>query len=78
MKLYGKEVVVFKISNESIMGLYPVTRFSFGDGLPHHYRTTGRPYRSKIFYRSRARGYIKLEIGFVDISKLYERMKKYK
>jgi hypothetical protein len=76
VKLYGKEVIVFKIQTDKIMGLYPITRFCFGDGLPHHFKTPGRPYRSKIYPRRR-NGYVKVDIGFVDISKLYERMLKY-
>lgn len=77
MKLYGKEVIIFKILNTTHMGLYVTTRFCFGDGLPYHYKTTGRPYRSRIYPLSKNRGYRKLEIGFADISKLYERMSKY-
>lgn len=76
MKLYGREVVVLRIFAYSI-GLYPVTRFCFGDGLyPPYTYTQSKPFRMLI-YATTQKGYIVQLLGFKNISRVKERMEKY-
>lgn len=76
MKLYGKEIIKLYILNHYV-GLKVVRRFAFGDGYSPIPYTKYPPWRmlsgNNTFYKTRTQ----LPIGFVDVSKIESRMKKY-
>lgn len=76
MKLYGREVVCL-IVRSHLVGLKVVRRFCFGDGYHPIPYSKSPPWRMLSFSRSYNRKRTQQCIGFVDVSKIDERMEKY-
>ena len=76
MKLYGREVVCL-IVRSHLVGLKVVRRFCFGDGHHPIRNSKSPPWHMLSFSSSYNRKRTQQCIGFVDVSKIAERMETY-